>query len=66
MLAAADQKTRTCPYCSTKIDLHKTFRLAQVEDASQASEMLRIIKEKRQANPKKPKTKPPRRFTGPA
>jgi hypothetical protein len=57
LLAAINQKTRTCPYCGTKVDLHKTRRIAKAENAFDASEILRKIKAQRQTNIKKPKLK---------
>jgi acetyl-CoA carboxylase beta subunit len=50
LLTGVDQKTRCCPYCSTKIDLKKTKRLAWANSAAEASEMLRQLKAKRQDN----------------
>ena len=55
LLATINQKTRTCPYCGTKVDLNKTKRLAKSENAIDASEILRKIKAQRQINTKKPK-----------
>jgi DNA-directed RNA polymerase subunit RPC12/RpoP len=57
LLATIEQKTKTCPYCGTRIDLHRVKRLAKAEDAFLASEMLRQIKSKRQANAKRPRLK---------
>jgi DNA-directed RNA polymerase subunit RPC12/RpoP len=57
LLAAINQKTRTCPYCGTKVDLHKTKRLAKAENAFGASEILRKIKAQRQINTKKSELK---------
>jgi hypothetical protein len=57
LLAAVNQKTRTCPYCGTKVDLQRAKRLAKAENAFDASEILRKIKADRQSNPRKPKTR---------
>jgi hypothetical protein len=57
LLAGVDQKTRTCPYCGTRIDLNRVRRLSRAANAMEASEMLRKIKSQRQTNPKKPNPK---------
>jgi DNA-directed RNA polymerase subunit RPC12/RpoP len=57
LLAAIDQKTRTCPYCGTRVDLHRGKRLAKAESAFEASEMLRKIKSERQSNTRRLKPK---------
>lgn len=44
LLAKAEQKTRTCPYCGSKVDVEKAKKLASVESAYQASEILRKLK----------------------
>ncbi|MCS7115302.1 MAG: DUF1922 domain-containing protein [Nitrososphaerota archaeon] len=46
LLARSDQKTRTCPYCSSKVVLEKAKKVASAEDASKASVILRKLKEK--------------------
>lgn len=53
-IAAADQKTRTCPFCGIKVNLQRAKRLAQAENGIIASEMLRKIKSERQLNTTKP------------
>ena len=55
MLATANKKTKTCPYCGTRIEICKAKRLARAETAMQASEMLRKLKAERQSNPTNPK-----------
>ncbi|MCW4019507.1 MAG: DUF1922 domain-containing protein [Candidatus Bathyarchaeota archaeon] len=55
LLAATNQKTRTCPYCSAKVNVHKAKRLGAAENAFTASEMLRILKTKNQNNTRKNK-----------
>lgn len=47
LLAKTGQKTRTCPYCGSKIPLEKVPKLAVAKTASEASAMLRRIKEKK-------------------
>jgi len=44
LLAKAEQKTRTCPYCGSKVDLSKAKRLASAENAYEASKTLRKLK----------------------
>ncbi len=53
-LATKTQRTRTCPYCGTKVNLQKAKRLATTENAIDASAMLRKLKAERQSNPHKP------------
>ncbi|HTY74977.1 MAG TPA: DUF1922 domain-containing protein [Candidatus Nanoarchaeia archaeon] len=55
LLASASQKTKTCPYCQSRLELSKVKRLARAESAMKASEILRKLKAERQSNPKKPK-----------
>jgi acetyl-CoA carboxylase beta subunit len=55
LLSALDQKTKLCPYCGTRIETHKTKRIAYANDAFQASEILRQLKTKRQTNAHNPK-----------
>jgi DNA-directed RNA polymerase subunit RPC12/RpoP len=43
-MAATDQKTRTCPYCGTRIYVRKAKKVASAKNAFEASEMLRTIK----------------------
>jgi hypothetical protein len=43
-MAAADQKTRTCPYCGTRVDVRRAKKVASAKSAFEASEMLRDIK----------------------
>ena len=54
LLAAIDQKSRTCPFCGTKINLQRAKRLATADNSIIASEILRKIKNERQLNTKKP------------
>jgi len=48
LLAKADQKTRTCPYCGSKIFLKKAKKVAFAKTANEASALLQRIKEKAQ------------------
>ena len=56
LLGAAEQKSRTCPFCGIRINLQKTKRLAVAENSMIASEILRKIKTERQLNTKKQPT----------
>ena len=44
LLAKAEQKARTCPYCGSKVFLDKAKKVASAENASQASTLLRKLK----------------------
>jgi predicted RNA-binding Zn-ribbon protein involved in translation (DUF1610 family) len=55
LLATEDQKTRTCPYCGKQIDLHRANRVASAENAFEASQVLRELKNKRQSNARPPR-----------
>ena len=57
LLAAKTQKTRTCPYCGSQIDLQKTRRIASAGNAFEASEMVRELKAERKNNARKLKQK---------
>jgi uncharacterized Zn finger protein (UPF0148 family) len=57
LLAPMDQKTRTCPFCNTRIELHKAKRLAKAVNAIAASEILRKIKTERKDNAHNPDRK---------
>lgn len=46
LLAKTDQKTRTCPYCGSKILLDKARKVTSAKTANEASALLRKIKEK--------------------
>ncbi|MCW4005541.1 MAG: DUF1922 domain-containing protein [Candidatus Bathyarchaeota archaeon] len=56
LMAASDKKTRTCPYCTKRISLHKAKRVAAAQNVFEASNMLRILKSQRQTK-KKPQKK---------
>lgn len=44
LLAKADQKTRTCPYCGSQVTLEKAKRVASAPNAYEASEILKKLK----------------------
>jgi len=44
LLARAEQKTRTCPYCGSKVVLDKAKKIASAENAYEASKILRKLK----------------------
>ena len=46
-LAVEGQKTRTCPYCNTHVDVRKAKKVASAKNAFEASEMLREIKRRK-------------------
>jgi DNA-directed RNA polymerase subunit M/transcription elongation factor TFIIS len=50
LLAASDQKTRTCPHCNTRIEVRKAKKIASVKTAFEASQMLRELKSKKGFN----------------
>jgi len=49
-LVTDGQRTRTCPYCGSRVDTIKSRRIATAEDAFTASEMLREIKTKKKTS----------------
>jgi DNA-directed RNA polymerase subunit RPC12/RpoP len=44
LLAKAEQKTRTCPYCGAKVELEKAKTVASAPNAYEASDILRKLK----------------------
>jgi DNA-directed RNA polymerase subunit RPC12/RpoP len=50
LLATSNQKTRTCPYCNTRIDVRKAQKIASAKTALEASQMLRKLKSKKGFN----------------
>jgi ribosomal protein S27AE len=44
LLAKADQKTRTCPYCGSAVVLLKAKKVASAESSYEASKILRRLK----------------------
>jgi len=47
LLAKTEQKTRTCPYCGSKVELNKSKKVAVAKTAREASAILREIKSAR-------------------
>jgi DNA-directed RNA polymerase subunit RPC12/RpoP len=45
LLATAEQKTRTCPYCGSKVILDKARKVASAKNAYNASMVLRKLKD---------------------
>ena len=46
-MAATSQKTRTCPYCSTRVEVRRAKQVASAKSAFEASEMLRDMKSRK-------------------
>jgi DNA-directed RNA polymerase subunit RPC12/RpoP len=44
LMAKADQKTRTCPYCGSRVDVDKAKKVASAKSANEASLILRRLK----------------------
>jgi len=44
LMAKADQKTRTCPYCGSRVDVDKAKKVASAKTANEASIILRRLK----------------------
>jgi DNA-directed RNA polymerase subunit RPC12/RpoP len=44
LMAKADQKTRTCPYCGSRVDVDKAKKVASAKSANEASIILRRLK----------------------
>ncbi|PVX24267.1 MAG: DUF1922 domain-containing protein [Candidatus Bathyarchaeum sp.] len=47
LLAKSDQKTKSCPYCAARLVLIKAKKVAYIKTAQQASEYIRVLKNKR-------------------
>jgi acetyl-CoA carboxylase beta subunit len=47
LIASAEQKTRTCPYCSATVNLQKSQRIASASNAYEASEILKELKKQK-------------------
>lgn len=45
-IAKSGQKTKTCPYCGSKIILQNARKIASTDSAEKATEMLKKLKEK--------------------
>jgi DNA-directed RNA polymerase subunit RPC12/RpoP len=50
LMAADDQKTRTCPYCGSRVDVRRAKKIASAENAFEASEILRNLKSRKGFN----------------
>jgi DNA-directed RNA polymerase subunit RPC12/RpoP len=50
LMAADDQKTRTCPYCGSRVDVRKAKKVASAKNAFEASEILRDLKSRKGFN----------------
>jgi DNA-directed RNA polymerase subunit RPC12/RpoP len=50
LMATVDQKTRTCPYCGSRVNVQNAKRVASAENAFAASKMLRDLKSKQGFN----------------
>ncbi|MEM3788466.1 MAG: DUF1922 domain-containing protein [Candidatus Bathyarchaeia archaeon] len=46
LLAKGSQKSRTCPYCGSRVSLKKAKKVAFAEKADEASMILRRLKER--------------------
>ena len=46
-MATDGQKTKTCPYCGSCVDVRRAKKVAVAESAFEASEMLRDLKRKK-------------------
>jgi hypothetical protein len=44
MLTSKGQKTKTCPYCGSHVDLLRAKKVGSADNAFEASEMLRKLK----------------------
>ena len=52
MLVGKGQKTKSCPYCGTHVDLLKVQKVAAAANPFEASEILRKLKSEQGFNPK--------------
>jgi len=50
LLAKTNQKTRQCPYCAARLILSKTKKVARIKTAQEASDFIRALKRKKNAN----------------
>jgi hypothetical protein len=46
LIAKSEQKTRTCPSCSTKLKMTKTKKIIQTKTAKEASIYIRELKKR--------------------
>jgi DNA-directed RNA polymerase subunit M/transcription elongation factor TFIIS len=44
LMAKAEQKTRTCPYCGSTVHVEKAKKLASARNSFEASELLKKLK----------------------
>ena len=44
LMAKEDQKTRTCPYCGSQVQVFRAKKLASARNAYEASEILKNLK----------------------
>jgi len=49
LLAKTGQKTRSCPYCETRLVINKTKKVAHTKTAQKASNIIRTLKRKNNA-----------------
>jgi len=49
-MAAEDQRTRTCPYCGSRVDVIRAKKIASAKTAFEASEILRDLKSRKGFN----------------
>jgi DNA-directed RNA polymerase subunit RPC12/RpoP len=49
-MAANDQKTRTCPYCGSRVDVRRAKKVASAKNAFEASDILRDLKSRKGFN----------------
>jgi DNA-directed RNA polymerase subunit RPC12/RpoP len=47
LLATGNQKTKRCPYCSTRLTLVKAKKVASAKTAQEASSYIRALKERK-------------------
>ena len=50
LMATNDQKTRTCPYCGSRVDVRKAKKVASAKNAFEASDILRDLKSRKGFN----------------
>jgi DNA-directed RNA polymerase subunit RPC12/RpoP len=44
IIAKAEQKTKTCPYCGFKVNVREARKIVSAQNAYEASEILRRLK----------------------
>lgn len=52
-LAKSEHKTRTCPYCGSKVIIGKAKKVASAENSQKASAILQELKRKRKVKEQK-------------